>query len=70
MLAVGEESGTIGDLLEEVAHYYDREVDYAVDRLSASIEPLLTVVIGGLVLVMAMGVFLPMWDLASVALTK
>ncbi|MGB5305336.1 MAG: type II secretion system F family protein [Gammaproteobacteria bacterium] len=70
MLAVGEESGTIGDLLEEVAHYYDREVDYAVDKLSASIEPLLTVVIGGLVLVMAMGVFLPMWDLASVALAK
>ena len=70
MLAVGEESGTVGDLLEEVSHYYDREVDYAVDRLRASIEPLLTVVIGGLVLIMAMGVFLPMWDLASVALTK
>jgi MSHA biogenesis protein MshG len=68
MLAVGEESGTITELLQEVAEYYDREVDYATDRLSASIEPVLTVVIGGLVLVMAMGVFLPMWNLASVAL--
>lgn len=68
MLAVGEEAGTISELLTEVADYYEREVDYATDRLSASIEPVLTVVIGGLVLVMAMGVFLPMWNLASVAL--
>ncbi|RLA01874.1 MAG: type II secretion system F family protein, partial [Gammaproteobacteria bacterium] len=42
--------------------------DYATERLSAAIEPILTVVIAGLVLVMAMGVFLPMWDLASAAL--
>ncbi len=68
MLAVGEESGTISELLAEVADYYEREVDYATDRLSSSIEPILTVVIGGLVLVMAMGIFLPMWNLASVAL--
>lgn len=68
MLTVGEESGTTGELLSEVAEYYDREVNYATDRLSASIEPILTVVIGGLILIMAMGIFLPMWDLASVAL--
>ena len=68
MLTVGEESGTISELLAEVADYYEREVDYATDRLSAAIEPILTVVIGGLVLVMAMGIFLPMWNLASVAL--
>jgi MSHA biogenesis protein MshG len=68
MLAVGEESGTITELLNEIADYYDREVDYATERLSASIEPILTVIIGILVLVMAMGVFLPMWDLASAAL--
>jgi len=68
MLAVGEESGTMSELLAELADYYEREVDYAIDRLSAAIEPILTVVIGGLVLVMAMGIFLPMWNLASVAL--
>jgi len=68
MLAVGEESGTITELLKEIADYYDREVDYATERLSAAIEPILTLIIGGLVLVMAMGVFLPMWDLASAAL--
>ncbi len=68
MLAVGEETGTIGELLAEVADYYEREVDYAADRLSSAIEPIMTAVIGGLVLIMAMGIFLPMWDLASVAL--
>jgi MSHA biogenesis protein MshG len=68
MLTIGEESGRITDLLQEIAEYYDREVDYATDRLSAAIEPVLTVVIAGLVVVMAMGVFLPMWDLASAAL--
>ncbi len=68
MLAVGEESGTINELLGEIAEYYDREVEYATERLSASIEPILTLIIGALVLVMAMGVFLPMWDLASAAL--
>jgi len=68
MLAVGEESGTISELLTEVADYYECEVDYATERLSSAIEPILTVVIGGLVLIMAMGIFLPMWNLASVAL--
>ena len=68
MLTVGEETGTTGELLMEVADYYDREVSYATERLSAAIEPMLTVVIGGMLLVMAMGIFLPMWDLASVAL--
>ncbi|MBX2838861.1 MAG: type II secretion system F family protein [Gammaproteobacteria bacterium] len=68
MLAVGEETGTTGELLAEISDYYDREVSYAAEKLSAAIEPILTVVVGGLLLVMAMGIFLPMWDLASVAL--
>ncbi len=68
MLAVGEESGTISTLLQEVAEHYDREVEYTVEKLSSSIEPVLTLVISGLVLILALGVFLPMWDLASAAL--
>ena len=68
MLTVGEETGTTSELLVEVADYYDREVDYATDSLSAAIEPILTIVIGGFLLIMAMGIFLPMWDLATVAL--
>jgi MSHA biogenesis protein MshG len=70
MLAVGEKSGTINELLTELASYYDREVDYDIDRLSASIEPILTLLIGILVLILALGVFLPMWDLGSAALQR
>jgi len=68
MLQVGEESGATDELLREVADYYDSEVDYAIDKLSASIEPILTIVLAGLVFLLAAGIFLPMWDLASVAL--
>jgi MSHA biogenesis protein MshG len=70
MLAVGEKSGTINELLTELAQYYDREVDYDIERLSASIEPVLTLLIGFLVLILALGVFLPMWDLGSAALQR
>lgn len=65
MIVLGEESGTIDSLLDEVAEYYQREIDYDIVRLSESIEPILLVVIGGMVLILALGVFLPMWNLAS-----
>ena len=65
MMAVGEESGAVDDLLEEVAGFYEREVDYDLKNLSASIEPILIVAVGGMVLMLALGVFLPMWDLSS-----
>lgn len=68
MLQVGEESGATDDLLREVADYYDTEVDYAIDKLSASVEPVLTIALAGLVFLLAVGIFLPMWDLAKVAL--
>ena len=68
MLAVGEETGAIDDLLAEVAGFYEREVDYDVKNLSQSIEPILIAVLAALVLVFALGVFLPMWDLAGVKL--
>jgi len=70
MLTVGEETGAVDELLKEVADYYDMEVEYDIDRLSASIEPILTIVIGVIVLVLALGVFLPMWGIANVALHK
>ena len=65
MLAVGEESGSIDDLLGEVADYYEREVQYDVQNLGAAMEPLLIVAIGALVLLLALGVFLPMWELST-----
>jgi MSHA biogenesis protein MshG len=63
MMEVGEETGELPDLMEEVAGYYDREVDHALKTLSAAIEPVLIVAVGGMVLVLALGVFLPMWNM-------
>ena len=65
MIILGEESGTIDHLLDEVADYYQREINYDIVRLSDAIEPILLVIIGGMVLILALGVFLPMWNLAS-----
>lgn len=70
MIAVGEESGSIDDLLLEIAEMYEREVDYEVDNLSAKIEPILVVCLGAMVLVLALGIFLPIWDLSSAMLGK
>ncbi len=66
MIAVGEETGAVDEMLEHVAEFYDREVDYQLKNLSSAIEPILIIVIGAMVLVLALGVFLPMWDLAQV----
>jgi MSHA biogenesis protein MshG len=66
MMAVGEETGQVDELMAEVADYYEREVDYDIKNLSASIEPILIIAIGAMVLILAMGVFLPMWDMAKV----
>lgn len=70
MLAVGEESGSIDELLAEVAGFYEREVDYDIKNLAQTIEPVLIVIIAGMVLVLALGVFLPMWDMASVKIGR
>ncbi len=67
MLTVGEETGNVDEMLKEVADFYDREVDYDVKNLTSAIEPILIVIIGAMVLVLALGVFLPMWDLAGAA---
>ncbi len=70
MIAVGEETGSIDSLLNEVADFYDEEADYSLSRLSEAIEPILIVAMGGIVLVLALGVFLPIWDLGSAAMGK
>ena len=70
MIAVGEESGDMDGMMFEVAEMYEREVKYEVANLSAKIEPVLIVVLGILVLILALGVFLPMWDLGRAALHR
>ncbi|MBA5762104.1 type II secretion system F family protein [Vibrio sp. 404] len=63
MISVGEETGRIDELLVEVADFYDREVDYDLKTLTARIEPFLLVVVAGMVLILALGIFLPMWGM-------
>jgi MSHA biogenesis protein MshG len=65
MMAVGEETGTLDTLLHDVADFYEQEVTFSLRRLSEAIEPLVLVVLGVMVLVLALGVFLPMWDISS-----
>ncbi|MBM4221343.1 MAG: type II secretion system F family protein, partial [Gammaproteobacteria bacterium] len=65
MVMVGEESGALDDMMDEVAGMYQREVEYELKNLSAQIEPILIIFLGVLVLILALGVFLPMWDLGK-----
>jgi MSHA biogenesis protein MshG len=70
MIAVGEESGRLDELMDEVAQMYEREVDYELKTLSSQIEPLLIAFLGVVVLVLALGIFLPIWDLGKAALHR
>lgn len=66
MVAVGEESGKMEEMLTKVSEYYDRDVDYAIKNLSSSLEPLLLAVIGGVILFLALAIFMPWWKLINV----
>jgi MSHA biogenesis protein MshG len=70
MVAVGEETGALDDLMTEIAEMYQREVEYDLKSLASQIEPILIVGLGVLVLILALGVFLPIWDLGTAALGK
>ncbi|MBU0622827.1 MAG: type II secretion system F family protein [Gammaproteobacteria bacterium] len=70
MIAVGEETGDMDGLMFEIAGMYEREVEYEIKTLSANIEPIMIVMLGALVLVLALGIFLPMWDLGKAALHR
>lgn len=68
MILTGEETGRLDEMLDEAADFYEREVTYGVKMLSDYLEPLLIVVVSGIVLVLALGIFMPMWDLAGAVL--
>ncbi|MGB3725792.1 MAG: type II secretion system F family protein [Glaciecola sp.] len=63
MISVGEETGRVDELLEEVSDFYEREVDYDLSSLTAKIEPILISIVAAMVLVLALGIFTPMWDM-------
>jgi len=68
MLAVGEETGQVADMMDQVAEFYEREVEEDLKKLSSYIEPFVIGFIGILVLILALGIFLPMWQMGSAAL--
>ena len=68
MLAVGEETGQVSDMMDQVATYYEREVQADLDQLSSYIEPIVIGFIGLLVLILAAGIFLPMWQMGQAAM--
>jgi MSHA biogenesis protein MshG len=70
MIAVGEETGEIDDLMDEIGGMYEREVEYEIKTLSARLEPILLVGLGILVLILALGIFLPIWDLGKAAFNR
>lgn len=65
MIMVGEETGNISDMLLEVADFYQSEIDADLKNLASAIEPFLIVVIGIMVLILALGIFLPMWNMSG-----
>ena len=67
MVAVGEETGNLNEMLMAVANHYDDEVEYAVSTLSAAINPILVLGLAGVVGFFALAIFLPMWDLTKMA---
>lgn len=66
MISVGEESGQVDTLLAEVAEFYEREVEYDVKTISDRIEPIMIVIMATFVTILALGIFLPMWDMYSI----
>jgi len=65
MLSVGEETGQIDTMMNKVSDYYDSDVDQLLRNLSGMIEPLLLIFVGGMVLFLALAIFLPMWNMMS-----
>ena len=70
MINVGEETGELDALLFEIAEMYERDTDYAIKGLSAAIEPILLAVVAVMVLLLALGVFLPLWNMGQAAMGR
>ncbi len=66
MVESGEETGSLDEMLFKVADYFDEEVEYSIANLSSAIEPILLLFIAGMILIIALGVFLPMWDMIKI----
>jgi general secretion pathway protein F len=67
MVRAGESSGQLDRMLKKVRDYYDMRFQNLIDNISAYIEPIMIAMIAGLVLLLALGIFMPMWDLGKAA---
>ncbi len=65
MVSVGEETGKLDTMLNKISDYYDMDVEYMLRNLSTMIEPILLLVVGGMVLFLALGIFMPMWNMMN-----
>jgi type IV pilus assembly protein PilC len=65
MIAVGEQTGALDQMLQKIADFYEEEVDIAVEALTSALEPLMMVTIGGMVGFMLIAMYLPIFDLAG-----
>jgi MSHA biogenesis protein MshG len=63
MIVVGERTGELETLLAKISEHYDRETDYAIRNLSTALEPVLLILIGAMVFILALAIFMPMWDM-------
>lgn len=66
MVSIGEKSGSLDDMLLSVSNFYEEEVSDMVENMSSLIEPIITVVLGGMVLLLALALFLPMWEMMNI----
>ena len=67
MVAIGEESGNLAEMLSDISEHYDSELEYAMKKLSEAIGPMLTIGLAGVVGFFALSIFLPMWDLTKMS---
>ncbi|MBF0427421.1 MAG: type II secretion system F family protein [Magnetococcales bacterium] len=67
MMSVGEETGNMDRMMDDIAKFYERELEYDVKKLTSLIEPIITIMLGGMVLILAVGVFMPMWSLVQLS---
>ena len=70
LVAIGEKSGSLDTMLDHIVNNYDMEIKFTLKRLPATLEPIITVVIGVCVLWLALAIFMPIWNLYSLLLHK
>ncbi len=66
MVSIGEKSGSLDEMLYSVSEYYNREVSETVANMTSLIEPIVTIFLGGMILILALAMFLPMWDMMNI----